>query len=197
MNALDTVLPNLSPGGGRAMPYIFVYGSLLNPREFEEKIEPSTCRPALLRGYGLVFNKKSRSRCAAANIVECEGCSVAGISCIADESALSALDAREARYKRITITVYILGGGKVDAFTYMSSDLCDAQYLKGCLGDERLEEYIQTIAEGLARWDSAYSGFAEKYLSLAQKSSEVLIGPEISDKIMEMLKKALEATSTS
>ena len=70
----------------------------MNPRELESyNIKPLECRPAIIYGYRIVFDKKSRKRCATANLEKCidNGCEVVGVVCSVDDNIVKYLDERE------------------------------------------------------------------------------------------------------
>ena len=174
------------------MARVFAYGSLLNPRELlREGVDPGGCRPARVSGYRLAFDKRSRRRCAAANLEPCNGCTVAGIVCEADSRALERLDEREVAYQRVLVYASPLGGGEaLEAHAYMSSERLDASGLERCLGDGRLQEYLRVIAWGLAHWERVASGFARLYLSSIRRD-------RVHERILGELERLLEAAYTA
>ena len=159
------------------MEYVFVYGSLLSPRELRKKgIDPSRCRPAVLPGYRIVFDKDSKRRCAAANLERCqsEACEAIGVVCEADEKALNELDEREKGYDRWLATCRTIGGDEqeVKAYTYISGVRLGGDEIERCTHNNEFCEYLRIIADGLVHWEKLEEGFIKRYLN-SMKSDEI------------------------
>ncbi|MEB3780804.1 MAG: gamma-glutamylcyclotransferase [Desulfurococcales archaeon] len=172
--------------------YVFVYGSLLSPRDLRQVgIDPSKCKPAVLPGYEITFDKKSINRCAAANLSRCEGeeCNAVGIVCEAGEEVINVLDRREGNYHRELVTYKLIdkneSGG--EAYTYISDNRLGDDEIEKCIQDKKdkkLMKYLEIIADGLCYWDEKDKGFIELYISGIKND-------KIHSKITAMLKEAL------
>ena len=170
---------------------MFVYGSLLNPEELKRyNITPSRCRPAIIHGYRIVFDKRSRRRCAAANLKECinDKCEAVGIVCDTDDETIKYLDAREKGYYKASITCSILererdSSIEVDAYIYISYERLSNSEVKKCISDPRFAKYLEIIAEGVIYWNKILPSFRERYLRGISKDPTHLI---IADKLEEL-----------
>ncbi len=101
------------------MPKCFAYGTNCDPEVLDRKgVAVATSRRAVLRGFRLLFNKKSlRERLPGAigyaNINECRDGVVEGALYELDEAALTSLDESErypSHYTRIRVVVEVDGG---------------------------------------------------------------------------------------
>ncbi len=171
--------------------YVFVYGSLLSPNELRNTgIDVTKCKPALLRGYCIAFNKNSRGRCAAANLERCEDCEVVGIVCEVDHEVIKRLDERERGYRRehvICITLECYVTPTISAYVYVSDKRLSNNEIKRCVEDYRFKEYLKTIAKGIVYWNKRLTSFTKRYLSGIR-------GDDIHSVIVDNLRKLIELT---
>ncbi len=108
---------------------------------------------AELKGWKLVFNKKSEDGSAKANIEESPGDSVLGVIYEIDETEKTRLDAKEGKYEPITVSVALEDGSTKDVVTYKSdyitAELPYEWYLKLIIGGAKAhglpKEYIKTL----------------------------------------------------
>ena len=146
---------------------MFVYGSLLNPRELKSVgVDVSQCKPAVLLDYRIVFDKASRKRCIAANLEKCEGCKAIGIICVVGIAALNTLEKREANYKKEYVKVReLISGREIGAYTFISKERRNTDEIESCIHKNEFHQYLKIIAEGLAFWDKQEKEFATKYIN--------------------------------
>jgi len=110
------------------MKYYFAYGSNMNPERMKERgADFKSIKRAVLKGYKLVFNKRSRryGESACANIEPDENSVVEGVlyELKEPEVALKQLDFYEGyptNYDRIKVVVETDEGEKIEAFTYVA-----------------------------------------------------------------------------
>ena len=111
------------------MNYYFAYGSNLNAKDLFERadIELNPVGLALLPGYRLIFNYRSRSRRGGAisvTDVDATQHAVAGVLFeVPDGGLLAAIDRKEGHpnsYQRVPVSVWA-NGARVEAFTYITN----------------------------------------------------------------------------
>ncbi|SMP11314.1 Cation transport regulator ChaC [Desulfurobacterium pacificum] len=108
------------------MKYYFAYGSNMNPERMKDRgADFKSLRRAILKGYKLVFNKKSKRYGGCANIEPDENAIVEGVlyELKEPEIAIKRLDFYEGypeNYDRVKVTVETEDGEKIKAFTYIA-----------------------------------------------------------------------------
>ena len=110
------------------------------------------CR-AELKGWRLVFNKKSEDGSAKANIEDSPGDSVLGVIYEIDENEKTRLDGKEGKYEPLAVRVTLEDGSTEDAVTYKSNyktgERPYAWYMKLVIGGAKAhglpEDYIKTL----------------------------------------------------
>jgi len=114
------------------VPYYFAYGSNVNPKRMKERGAAfRSLRKARLKGYRLVFNKRTKKG-AAANVVEAPGEAVEGVLYELEnpEEAIRNLDEREGyygpgednHYERLVMKVETPDGKLYDAVVYVAKN---------------------------------------------------------------------------
>jgi gamma-glutamylcyclotransferase len=105
----------------------FAYGSNMDLLRLRERaVHPRERRAAILRGYGLRFNKQSAAKTGEgkANIVAQTDESVEGILSEVTEEEMGMLDRCEgapAHYLRASVVVRLENGTEVEAVTYVAN----------------------------------------------------------------------------
>ena len=110
------------------------------------------CR-AELKGWRLVFNKKSEDGSAKADIEDSPGDSVIGVIYEIDENEKTRLDGKEDKYEPISVTVTLEDCSTEKVLTYKSDhktgELPYEWYLKLIIGGAKThglrKEYIKTL----------------------------------------------------
>lgn len=129
--------------------YVFVYGSLLNPRELRcVGIDPEKCVPANLRGYVIAFNKRSEKRCAAANLEKQEGGEVMDVVCEVSEDVLRRLEERERNYSKEIVEVTTIENRRVKAVAFICRDpehILSDNEIKQCLSNVLSNIYYKVL----------------------------------------------------
>ena len=108
---------------------------------------------AELKGWRLVFNKRSEDGSGKANIEEGSGDSVLGVVYEIDDSERKLLDGKEGKYEPLIVSATLEGGSVADAVTYKSdyktTEPPFGWYMKLVIGgamDHGLpEEYIKAL----------------------------------------------------
>jgi gamma-glutamylcyclotransferase len=132
----------------------FAYGSNMCACWLKRDIDSAKfLHRAELKGWRLVFNKKSEDGSAKANIEESPVDSVLGVIYEIDESEKKRLDGKEGKYEPIIVSVTLENGSTEDAVTYKSDYETGGPpyewYLKLIIGGAKEhglpEEYIKTL----------------------------------------------------
>jgi gamma-glutamylcyclotransferase len=132
----------------------FAYGSNMCACWLKRDIDSAVfLYRAELKGWRLVFNKKSEDGSAKANIEESPGDSVLGVVYEIDESERGLLDGKEGKYEPLTVSATLEGGSSEDAVTYKSDHKTGEPpyewYLKLIIGGAKehglRKEYIKTL----------------------------------------------------
>ena len=132
------------------MNYYFAYGSNLNAKDLFERadIELNPVGLALLPGYRLIFNYRSRSRRGGAisvTDVDATQHAVAGVLFeVPDGGLLAAIDRKEGHpnsYQRVPVSVWA-NGARVEAFTYITNPNREETFV------QPTDAYVSVVAQG-------------------------------------------------
>lgn len=140
---------------GEKMKY-FAYGSNIDPKRMTDRgIIFSSRVPAILRGYKLIFNKRSKAdpHEGYANIIEKENEAVEGALYEISESALDILDKFEGapnHYRRECIEATTKNGVKYWAITYIANSKYISNNVKPTI------EYLSHILTGRDIFSESY-----------------------------------------
>ncbi|MDW8062817.1 MAG: gamma-glutamylcyclotransferase family protein [Candidatus Caldarchaeum sp.] len=143
--------------------WYFAYGSNLDQEGMKKRVGSwREIRPAVLKGYRLVFNVYSSSwRGGVANVVEDPDSSVYGAVYLLEESQLEKLDRYEGvphLYHRRKVLVDV-GGSQVEAYIYVGTN--PRQRIIAST------EYVALLVKGLRRL-----GFGEDVVNMVKSSAE-------------------------
>jgi gamma-glutamylcyclotransferase (GGCT)/AIG2-like uncharacterized protein YtfP len=102
---------------------IFTYGSNMCSGRFRAyRVHPESAgHSALLKGYRLLFNKRSVDGSGKANVEACEGAGVWGVLYSIPDEDLATLDDGEVGYERVTLPVRTADDAESQAWVYIAS----------------------------------------------------------------------------
>lgn len=168
--------------------FVFAYGSLMAPESLRRTlpgVAPPTCIPARCDGYVRTFSvafpnegsQRDKMYLDAAGVrppvvlfcdmPEDAGRWVNGVCVPIDEAGLAALDQRELRYTRHTVSAKVTSCGSaairgpVVAYIGAAPFTSPADIERGVVH----HEYLQQIDEGARFWDRTYPGFYADFLA--------------------------------